>query len=709
MVDFFYNTLSPWQWALLALVPPAIIALYFLKLRRQPLEVPSTYLWKRTIEDLHVNSLWQRLRQNLLLFLQLLLIGLAMFALLRPGWQGTKLAGDRFIFLVDNSASMSAADVESSANRLEEAKKLTGNLIDQMEPGMTAMIISFADTPQVVQEFTDNRRLLRERLATIEPSERGTDLRGALELADGLANPGRITTQEGGAEIDVVEAQPATLYILSDGRFEDVKNFALGNLGGGNPKDPDDKPIYIPIGSMDAVNLAITAFSTRRSDAKPEERQAFVQVSNFTEAAQSAVVEIQLDGSFLDAKEVDVPAGESAGVVFPLADAQAGKLTAQLKYELATPTKRDVVAQDDKGYAALNDSDPGRVLVVTPGNVAVEVVLATQRAGRLANIQVKQPEYLETPEYARETEGGTYDLVIYDQCQPKKMPRADTLFVGRLPPISTWHKQNDLSTAENDSDAKAAPPNEPEVVALPQLIDWDRSHPLLSNVELANVDVGDSIVLDPPSGATVLIDSTAGPIAAIAPRDAYQDAVLGFEIVGKDKDGDIAYNTNWPRRLSFPTFWLNALEYLAGGTEEAEMASVRPGRPVQLRAAGNVKELTVVDPNGKQFTVPRTAEDIFQFHDTSRLGVYEVRQTNQLIDRFAVNLFDRQESNVRLQPSQDGEGNTVRPSDIRIGNVDVAASLGRTPTRKEAWKIVLTCALAVLVIEWYIYNRRVYV
>src|SRR5918995_5151970 len=118
MVELFRNTLSGWQWALLALVPPAIVALYFLKLRRQPLEVPSTYLWKRTIEDLHVNSLWQRLRHNLLLFLQLLLIALAMIALLRPGWQGTKLEGDRFIFLVDNSASMSAKDVEGAENRL---------------------------------------------------------------------------------------------------------------------------------------------------------------------------------------------------------------------------------------------------------------------------------------------------------------------------------------------------------------------------------------------------------------------------------------------------------------------------------------------------------------------------------------------------------------------------------------------------------------
>ena len=44
------------------------------------------------------------------------------------------------------------------------------------------------------------------------------------------------------------------------------------------------------------------------------------------------------------------------------------------------PTKRDVLEQDDIAYAALNDAKPGRVLVVTPGNVALEVALATQRA-----------------------------------------------------------------------------------------------------------------------------------------------------------------------------------------------------------------------------------------------------------------------------------------------------------------------------------------
>ena len=73
---------------LLAAVPPAIVLLYFLKLKRQPLEVPSTYLWHKSIEDLHVNSIWQRLRQSLLLLLQLLLIAAGAWRLCAAGLAG---------------------------------------------------------------------------------------------------------------------------------------------------------------------------------------------------------------------------------------------------------------------------------------------------------------------------------------------------------------------------------------------------------------------------------------------------------------------------------------------------------------------------------------------------------------------------------------------------------------------------------------------
>ena len=102
---------------MLAGVPVGIIALYFLKLRRRPVQVPSTLLWRKSLEDLHVNSLFQRLRRNLLLFLQLLAVALAMLALAGLRSKGTSGQGQRYVLMIDNSASMSATDVAPSRLR----------------------------------------------------------------------------------------------------------------------------------------------------------------------------------------------------------------------------------------------------------------------------------------------------------------------------------------------------------------------------------------------------------------------------------------------------------------------------------------------------------------------------------------------------------------------------------------------------------------
>ena len=109
-------------------LPPAIVLLYFLKLKRQPLQVPSTYLWRRSLEDLHVNSIWQRLRQSLLLFLQLLLMAVLILALLRPGWRNAEPLDNRLIFLVDNSASMNATDVPPSRLRKPTPRGRTASI-----------------------------------------------------------------------------------------------------------------------------------------------------------------------------------------------------------------------------------------------------------------------------------------------------------------------------------------------------------------------------------------------------------------------------------------------------------------------------------------------------------------------------------------------------------------------------------------------------
>ena len=208
----FLPALTPIQWALLGAIPVGIVLLYFLKLRREPVEVPSTYLWSRTIEDLHVNSLMQRLRRNLLLLLQLAAVLLAALALLRPGHHGEQASQDRSVFLLDSSASMLATDVEDDENRFESAKRLIGERIDAMNDTDKAMLVTFSDRPDVLQSFTSDRGRLRDALDRATVTHRQTDILGALKAADGLANPRRSSELGDMNDVQVADAKPADMY-----------------------------------------------------------------------------------------------------------------------------------------------------------------------------------------------------------------------------------------------------------------------------------------------------------------------------------------------------------------------------------------------------------------------------------------------------------------------------------------------------------------
>src|SRR5262249_21027391 len=117
----FHNPVPGWAGLLIFLVPLLLILLYFLKLRRKPVQVPSTFLWRKSVEDLHVNSLFQWLRDNVLLLIQLLVLLLLIYALLGLQVHGRTTSGGHYILIIDSSASMGVTDVAPS--RLEVAKQ----------------------------------------------------------------------------------------------------------------------------------------------------------------------------------------------------------------------------------------------------------------------------------------------------------------------------------------------------------------------------------------------------------------------------------------------------------------------------------------------------------------------------------------------------------------------------------------------------------
>jgi hypothetical protein len=672
----FLPALSAWQWALLLAVPPAIVALYFLKLRRQPLEVPSTYLWHKSIEDLHVNSLWQRIRQSLLLYLQLLILLLVIFALLRPGWRSGQLTGGRYIFLIDNSASMNATDVTPS--RLAEAKRQTLTMIDQLHSGDQAMVISFSDVARVEQGWSSYRRDLRRAVENIRPTHRPTSIDEALRTAAGLANPTR-TSDETQKEV-----LPAKVFILSDGKFPPDENFSLGNL----------EPVFMPIGQPGAANVGIVAFSVRRNEERDNQLEAFGSIQNFGDAAMPMPVDLLLNGNTIDTSQVQVKPGETAGVSFRLPDVDSGVLQLQL-------TQSDLFVDDNRAWAAVNSSRRPKVLLVTPGNDALELALATPRAGEMAEISKAKPDVLKTKEHQRAAAGGAFDLIIYDRCQPEQMPRANTLFIGASPPApdasatlkpKTTQSASDKSVSDKGWSLSAA-------VEYPQIIDSDRTHPLMQWLDLGDVDIAIAQPVNPPPGGVRLLDSNKGTLLAIAPREGFEDAVLGFDLYTTDQTGDQTPNTNWPIRRSFPAFVFAVLNYLGGASGVQAGESVKPGQPITLHSDAPVDELTVLTPNAGTISAPRGAGGTFHFSETGEPGPYEVQEGSKVVERFTVNLFDPSESNIAPAKEQS----------IQIGHVTVAGHNGYQPVRQETWKWLLLGGLAVLLLEWYIYNRRVYV
>ena len=661
-------TLSPLLWGMMIAIPVGVILLYFLKLRREPMRVPSTYLWAKTVEDLHVNSLLQRLRQNLLLFLQLLLLAAAAFALLRPGWRDTSSGGRRMIFLLDNSASMQAVDVKPT--RFDEAKRRVHDMIDNMDDDDTAMLIAFSDRADVRQGYTSDTRRLLEELERINVTNNPTDLSEALRAAAGLANPGRSSQTGDVNDVQVADALPATLYIYSDGCFPPVVDFSLGNL----------TPKFERIASDKIDNLGILTLAAQRNMEKVDQVQTLARVKNFGDEPVEGTVSLLSGEELLDAVEVKLAPDEESSLTFDLDALDATELRLVVE-------RTDQFGLDNVAHAVFSPTRQVSVLLVTTGNRPLELALKTKQAVLLAKLEVTPPSFLTDEKYLQRTLAGDFDLVIFDRCIPEKMPQTNSWWIGAQPPEGEW---------------KVGEPQGTIYIA-----DVDRVHPIMRYMELYDLKIVDGAPLTVPTGGRVLLTSDVGPLLAIAPRDGYQDLVLGMPIMTLTDEGDVAYNTDWPIQRSWPVLVLNVLQNVAGAENMSAGPSVKVGSPVTLRPGPEYERISITAPSGEIKTLSVNPGGMVDFADTFQTGIYRVHANDKLIQAFSVNLFSARESDLKT-PKIETEAGEAEVEGIVLGYDRVAENIsGPTPTRRELWRWLLMGALGILMAEWIVYNRRV--
>ena len=82
----------------------------------------------------------------------------------------------------------------------------------------------------------------------------------------------------------------------------------------------------------------------------------------------------------------------------------------------------------------------------------------------------------------------------------------------------------------------------------------------------------------------------------------------------------------------------------------ARMRQAHPGETIELRPLSPATEsIIVTSPSGKAETLRRRGEQPFVYRLTDELGVYRVTEGGRETRRFAVNLFDPAESDVRVR------------------------------------------------------------
>ena len=371
--------------AVLALTIPAIVALYFLKIRRPTRIVPALHLWPDQIRDRQANVPWQRLRPSWLLFLQLLAAAVLVAAAVQPALPAGAALARHSIVLIDSSASMQATDVAPS--RLEVAKRQANAIIDQLGPQDRMTVIAVGPVARIVASVTGDRDTLHRAVNAIAASNGAADLSAALAMAAGLVRAG----------------DDARAYLFTDGIVQPLRPTTSGL----------PFPVEYHRVGVSGENVGLTSLTVRTS---AQSRAAYLHVQNFGQQPRSVSVEWRGDSHLLDLRPLTLAAGQAQDLVLPV-PGDATSVSAHL-------AGNDIFALDDAATAVARTPRAFRVLLVTPGNVFLEQAL---RLRTDLQIDVIAP--------AAYRASAAYALTVFDRFSPPLLP--DGPFVMVDPPAGS--------------------------------------------------------------------------------------------------------------------------------------------------------------------------------------------------------------------------------------------------------------------------------
>lgn len=635
--------LNPAMLGLLALLP-IIVLLYLLKLKRRPILVPSTLLWRRAVEDLVANSPFQKLRNNLLMWLQLLALLLLVLALARPVMNLTGMSGESIILMVDLSASMQTRE-DDGRTRLDHAKDAALRAVEEMSTGNRVfgtmgardemMILGVANRPIPVQPMTSDRALLRSAIRSLEATDTQADLSDAARI---LHERTRIRTT--GDDV-LFEPNPrARVVFISDGVVGAPALEVLGEV---------PRLDYIHVGET-TDNVGITLVDVRESFAGSLQYEVFTSLLNSAPEDRTVYLELVVDSEVIDVKRVDLPAGGTGGTVFLVGEDLRGLALVRIA------NHTDALSRDDIAYAIIAPPTEMRVLLVSRGNPFLERVLAVDPR---VSLSVVRPDGY--------TSADDYDMVVLDRFVPDVTPPGNLVYINGVPRDLGFEVEGDP-------------------IKTPRVMDWSRVHPLTPQfISFEGMVVGEALPITIPPQATSLVQTGETDLISYHETDNNRIVVIGFDIT----------RSYWPIDASFPVFFANLLDEWSRVRSGVVASAYRTGATIPVIPPREATTAILRTPSGER--IPHLTDDMRTMYltETTEAGIYTLVFDTGWENELAVNLSSTQESNIVPIPTLELPGGR-----------EVEGASGTIARNREVWFLLVLVILAVLALEWYIYTRR---
>ncbi len=434
------------------------------------------------------------------------------------------------------------------------------------------------------------------------------------------------------------------LLVIGDGAYGDTAQLsARVNLEGAEPR-------FVPIGKS-GKNLSISEFSVRRYPLDKSRYEVMLEVANLNDTPADVELELSGDGVIVDVTRLKLGANEKLPRYYQDLAGASRTLTARIK---AAPGNDDLPA-DDVAYALLPERRRARILQVTPGNTYLEAALLLDEYLDVTQVTPGAP----LPE-------GKFDVAIYDGVAPPIDERiGSALYLN--PPTATSPVPVAADLEEFGFDT------------------WDRKSAVLRFMSMGDIQVAKGHSFKPRTGDKVLGSSDHGPILVSGAQNGHRFVALGFD----PRDSDLVL------RIAWPLFVLNSINAFIE-EDTGYVSSYRTGDVWHIAVPGSLSAVSLLEPGGAKYTVP--VSDGRAVFRGELAGFYKLTggPDDAVLGEFAANLSDLEES--RIAPAKELMLAGKKASPVSVA----AASL-----KSDLWIYLLLAVIALSLIEWITYHRRV--